>query len=58
MDVAYTEGMLVRHDTYGVGRITSVSGYGAMRRVKIRFSAAGERTFVAGKAKLEILQQA
>jgi DNA helicase-2/ATP-dependent DNA helicase PcrA len=50
-------GMHVRHETYGVGQITSVSGYGAMRKLKIRFGAAGERSFLANQAKLEILQE-
>jgi DNA helicase-2/ATP-dependent DNA helicase PcrA len=49
--------MLVKHDRYGTGRVTEVTGYGALRKVKIRFSAAGERTFVADKAKLEIVQK-
>jgi DNA helicase-2/ATP-dependent DNA helicase PcrA len=52
----YAEGMLVRHDTYGPGRITEVSGYGAMRKVKIRFARAGERTFLVNKAKLTIVR--
>jgi DNA helicase-2/ATP-dependent DNA helicase PcrA len=52
----YVEGMLVRHDSYGTGRVTEVSGYGALRRVKIRFSTHGEKTFVADKAKLTIVQ--
>ena len=47
---------MVSHETYGVGRVTDVSGYGAMRKIKIRFGAGGERTFVAGKAKLVIVQ--
>jgi DNA helicase-2/ATP-dependent DNA helicase PcrA len=51
----YTEGMLVRHDTYGVGRITEVSGYGALRKIKIRFKTHGEKTFVADKAKLTLV---
>jgi DNA helicase-2/ATP-dependent DNA helicase PcrA len=49
------EGAIVSHDTYGAGRVTQVSGYGAMRKVKIRFSAHGERTFFVAKAKLTIL---
>jgi DNA helicase-2/ATP-dependent DNA helicase PcrA len=53
----YAEGMLVRHETYGQGRITDVSGYGAMRKVKIRFATAGERTFLVEKAKLTILHK-
>jgi DNA helicase-2/ATP-dependent DNA helicase PcrA len=51
----FSEGMLVRHDTYGQGRVTEVSGYGALRKVKVRFAAHGERTFVAEKAKLAIV---
>jgi DNA helicase-2/ATP-dependent DNA helicase PcrA len=53
----YAEGMLVRHDQYGQGRITEVSGYGAMRKVKIRFSQGGERTFVVDKTKLTIVRK-
>jgi DNA helicase-2/ATP-dependent DNA helicase PcrA len=53
--IPYAEGMLVRHEIYGQGRVTSVSGYGVMRKVKIRFSAHGEKTFVAEKAKLAIV---
>jgi DNA helicase II / ATP-dependent DNA helicase PcrA len=53
----YAEGMLVRHDSYGVGRITQVSGYGALRKLKIRFSAHGEKTFIADKVKLEIVRR-
>jgi DNA helicase-2/ATP-dependent DNA helicase PcrA len=54
----YAEGMLVRHDTYGQGRVTEVSGYGAMRKIKIRFSSHGEKTFVADKVKLAIVRKA
>ncbi|HVS40419.1 MAG TPA: UvrD-helicase domain-containing protein [Gemmataceae bacterium] len=53
----YTEGMLVRHGTYGQGRITEVSGSGPLRKVKIRFSTAGERTFIADKVTLEVLRK-
>jgi DNA helicase-2/ATP-dependent DNA helicase PcrA len=49
---AYAEGMLVRHDKYGTGKVTELSGYGAMRKVKVKFSSAGERTFIVDKAKL------
>lgn len=51
----YSEGMMVRHDSYGQGRVTEVSGFGAMRKVKVRFSTAGERTFLVEKAKLAIV---
>jgi DNA helicase-2/ATP-dependent DNA helicase PcrA len=53
----YAEGMLVRHDSYGVGRISQVSGYGALRKLKIRFSGHGEKTFIADKVKLEIVRR-
>ena len=51
----FVEGMLVRHANYGNGRIVEVSGQGALRRIKIRFAAAGERTFIADKVTLEIV---
>jgi DNA helicase-2/ATP-dependent DNA helicase PcrA len=54
---AYAEGMLVRHDTYGQGRVTQVTGYGLMRKIKVRFSTHGEKTFVADKAKLAIVKK-
>ncbi len=54
---AYSEGMMVRHDNYGTGRVTEVTGYGAARKVKVRFSRAGERTFLAEKAKLDIVRK-
>jgi DNA helicase-2/ATP-dependent DNA helicase PcrA len=55
---AFVEGMLVRHEQYGQGRVTQVSGYGIMRKIKVRFSTYGEKTFVAEKAKLAILVKA
>jgi DNA helicase-2/ATP-dependent DNA helicase PcrA len=53
----YAEGMLVRHETYGMGRVTEVSGLGALRKVKVRFATQGERTFIVDKAKLEIVRR-
>jgi DNA helicase-2/ATP-dependent DNA helicase PcrA len=53
----FVQGMLVRHATYGMGRIVEVSGHGAHRRVKIRFHTAGERTFIADKVTLEIVRR-
>jgi DNA helicase-2/ATP-dependent DNA helicase PcrA len=47
--------MMVRHDNYGVGKVTEVSGYGALRKVKVRFAAHGERAFIADKAKLAVV---
>ncbi len=56
-DVNYVTGQVVQHEAYGIGQIIDVSGLGAMRRIKIRFAAAGEKTFVAEKVKLKVLQK-
>jgi DNA helicase-2/ATP-dependent DNA helicase PcrA len=56
-DGRYREGMLVRHASYGVGRIVEVSGHGAMRKLKIRFQTAGERSFIADKVTLEVVRR-
>ncbi|MCI0377933.1 MAG: UvrD-helicase domain-containing protein [Gemmataceae bacterium] len=50
----YREGMTVEHEKYGRGKITEVSGHGALRKIKIRFTG-GERAFIAEKAKLTIV---
>jgi DNA helicase-2/ATP-dependent DNA helicase PcrA len=50
--------MLVQHATYGAGRIVEVSGYGSLKKVKIRFQTAGERSFIADKVRLEIVKTA
>jgi DNA helicase-2/ATP-dependent DNA helicase PcrA len=52
------EGMLVRHKDYGLGRVLELTGYGALRRVRIRFQTAGERSFIADKVTLEIIRRA
>jgi DNA helicase-2/ATP-dependent DNA helicase PcrA len=52
----YYVGALVHHEAYGVGKITDVSGQGALRKLTIRFSG-GERKFLAAKAKLAIVQK-
>ena len=49
--------MLVRHEEYGMGRVTEVSGFGALRKLKVRFTTQGERTFVANVVKLEIVRR-
>jgi DNA helicase-2/ATP-dependent DNA helicase PcrA len=51
----YKTGMVVKHPTYGKGRIVDVSGQGVLRKVKIRFQTAGERSFIADKVQLEVL---
>jgi DNA helicase-2/ATP-dependent DNA helicase PcrA len=53
----YSVGALVHHEAYGVGKITNVTGQGALQKLKIRFSVGGERTFMAAKAKLALIQK-
>jgi DNA helicase II / ATP-dependent DNA helicase PcrA len=53
----YAPGQVVQHEEYGIGQVTDVSGFGALRRVKIRFAASGEKTFVADKVKLKVIQR-
>jgi DNA helicase-2/ATP-dependent DNA helicase PcrA len=53
----FTEGTVVHHDQYGTGRVTLVIGYGTQRKIKVRFREAGERTFLADKAKLAIVKR-
>jgi DNA helicase-2/ATP-dependent DNA helicase PcrA len=55
-DHDFAEGMLVKHDAYGTGRVVGVDGYGAKRTVTIRFPTAGERSFRVEKAKLTIVR--
>ncbi len=50
-------GTFVHHPQFGPGRITDLSGYGAMRRVKVRFASGGEKTLVVEHAKLTILRK-
>ena len=47
---SFHEGMLVRHSHYGLGRITTLSGSGAMRKATVRFTTGDSRTFVIAKA--------
>lgn len=51
----YIVGQIVQHDSYGVGQITDLAGFGSLRKVKIRFALHGEKTFVADKVKLKAL---
>lgn len=53
--VDYRSGQLVQHEHYGLGTISDVSGFGALRKVKIRFAQAGEKTFVADKVTLKVV---
>jgi DNA helicase-2/ATP-dependent DNA helicase PcrA len=54
-DTGLAVGVLVQHEEYGIGTVTDLNGFGALRRVKIRFSMQGEKTFVADKVKLKVV---
>jgi DNA helicase-2/ATP-dependent DNA helicase PcrA len=56
-DDPYPVGALVRHASYGVGRVTKLDGYGATRSVTIRFPA-GEHKFRLSHVKLELIRPA
>jgi DNA helicase II / ATP-dependent DNA helicase PcrA len=51
----YERGQIVQHDQYGIGTVTEVGGYGALRKIKIRFAVGGEKTFIADKVKLKVV---
>jgi DNA helicase-2/ATP-dependent DNA helicase PcrA len=51
----YFIGQIVQHDSYGIGQITDLGGFGSLRKMKIRFALHGEKTFVADKVKLKVL---
>ena len=49
-------GALVRHASYGVGKVMELTGYGVMRKVRVRFGGHGDKTFVLEKAPLELVK--
>lgn len=53
----YEKGQLVQHEQYGIGTILEVSGFGALRKIKIRFATQGDRTFIASKVKLKVVNK-
>jgi DNA helicase II / ATP-dependent DNA helicase PcrA len=50
-------GLVVQHEQYGIGTISELSGLGALRRIKIRFAAHGEKIFVIDKVKLKVVRK-
>ncbi|HJZ57402.1 MAG TPA: 3'-5' exonuclease, partial [Gemmataceae bacterium] len=56
-DTGLSVGVVVQHEEYGIGQVTDLSGFGALRKVKIRFPAVGEKTFIADKVKLKIVNR-
>lgn len=53
----YIQGQIVQHEHYGIGQISDVSGFGALKRIKIKFPQFGEKTFVADKVKLKVVSK-
>jgi DNA helicase-2/ATP-dependent DNA helicase PcrA len=53
--VDYRTGQLIQHEHYGLGTVSEVSGFGALRKIRIRFAQAGEKTFIADKVKLKVV---
>lgn len=53
----FVVGQLVQHDEYGIGTVSQVDGVGALRKVKVRFGAMGEKTFVADKVKMRVVKR-
>jgi DNA helicase-2/ATP-dependent DNA helicase PcrA len=56
-DGEYAVGQVVQHDEYGIGQVSEVSGFGALRKVKVRFPGSGEKTFVADKVKMRVVKR-
>ena len=54
-DTGLALGVLVQHEEFGLGSVTEFSGYGALRRVRVRFPAHGEKLFVGDKIKLKVV---
>ena len=54
-DTGLSVGSMVQHEEYGIGTVSDLTGFGAMRRVKIRFAMLGEKVFVLDKVKLKVV---
>ena len=54
----FRQGMLVRHPSYGLGRVTALSGSGAGRKATVDFPAgAGRKKFVLAKSGLRPIKK-
>jgi DNA helicase-2/ATP-dependent DNA helicase PcrA len=49
----FRKGMVVRHPTFGIGRIEDLSDIGANTRAVVAFNAAGRKTLILEYARLE-----
>ncbi len=50
-------GTLVQHEQYGVGKVEEVSGFGAFRKIRVRFPSHGEKLFAGEKVKLKVVKR-
>jgi DNA helicase-2/ATP-dependent DNA helicase PcrA len=50
---AFREGQMVKHPTFGVGRIAEISDSGKQTRAVVDFKAAGRKTLIVEMARLE-----
>ncbi len=53
---AVREGVLVRHSTFGLGRVRQVSGSGAATRVIVDFTGHGVKKLLLSYARLEVVE--
>jgi len=53
----FRKGTLVRHKTFGLGRISEVTPMGSQTRAVIEFNQAGRKTLILEYAKLEAIKQ-
>ena len=49
----FRRGQLVRHPTFGLGRISEISDMGSQTRAIVEFNAAGRKTLILEHARLE-----
>lgn len=52
-----TAGVVIQHEQFGIGQVVAVSGFGAQRRMKVRFPAHGEKTLLVAQAPFRILNR-
>ncbi|HEY8666179.1 MAG TPA: 3'-5' exonuclease, partial [Tepidisphaeraceae bacterium] len=52
----FKRGQLVRHPTFGLGRIAEISNMGQQTRAVVEFNAAGRKTLILQYARLERLE--
>lgn len=55
IEVDVSPGLIIQHASYGIGQIVSVSGYGALKRMKVRFATHGEKTLAVAQTPFRIL---